>query len=74
MPSIRQDMVGLLYLFKQFILYIVPVKNYKQDTTIYALITITQVHYYTVFRDNTLIKSKIRHEIMRQIVGKLYSE
>lgn len=73
MPPIRQDMVGPLYLFKQFILYIVPLKNYKQYTTIYASTTITQIHYYTLFRDNILTKSKMRCEIMKQI-DKIYSE
>lgn len=35
--------VGALYLFKQFILYIVPIKNYKQDTTICTSTKITQI-------------------------------
>lgn len=74
MPSIRWDMVGALYLFKQFILYIVPGKNYVKWTVNHYLHfnwnyqnSVTQY-----FRDNILIKSKIKHESIRQPVDKMH--
>lgn len=45
-------MVGALYLFKQFILYTVPGKNYvptTQYTNICTLTKTTQIHSHTVF-------------------------